>query len=104
MLTLKSISMKKVFIICLFSLPCFFAVAQSFTTKGNSFWLAYMENLDLLFNGDSSFSVFVFSENDGQGVITAPATGFTIPFTYVANEIQEVILPDAIYYDEGSLN
>lgn len=96
--------MKTLIPLFLFLFLCFSATAQNFTTKGNTFWLAYMENLDLNFNGSPSFSVYVVSESSGQGTITAPATGLSIPFSYAANETQEVVLPPAIYYSEGSEN
>ncbi len=76
--------------------------AQSYQTFGKEFWFGYMENLDLLFNGDPEFSIYIFSKEDGNGTLSAPATGLTIPLSYQANVMQKIELPNAIYYDEGS--
>lgn len=94
--------MKKVSLLLLFFTITQSINAQNYQTDGKEFWFGFMENLDLLFNGDPDFSVYVFSKEAGTGTLSAPATGLTIPFSYQANSMQKVELPSAIYYDEGS--
>lgn len=76
--------------------------AQDFGTKGTEFWLTYMENLELVFNGDPQFSIFISAENSGTATIEAPATGLSLVFDYEANEVTEYVLPPALFYAEGS--
>ena len=70
-------------------------------TTGTEHWLAYMENLDLGFNGPPSFTVVVSSDTDTEGDLTFPATGFTIPFNVEAGHDTVLTLPTNIYYPEG---
>ncbi len=76
--------------------------AQEYGTKGTEFWLAYMENLSLALNGPPQFSIYVSSNSAGTATVTAPATGLTLDFNYTEDEVLEIVLPDAIYYGEGS--
>ena len=94
--------MKKVTILLCFLLSFQISQSQNYQTYGQEFWFGYMENLDLIFNGDPYFSVYVYSEEAGEGTITTPAAGLTVPFTYEADEVKEVLLPTSIYYDQGS--
>lgn len=73
------------------------------TTAGTELWLAYQENLDLLFNGPPTFSVQVTAqEAPAEGALEVPATGYSLPFSLAAGETAELTLPDAIWYAEGS--
>lgn len=72
------------------------------TSTGTIFWLAYMENLDLIFNDDPFFAVVLHADQEATGEIQIPATGFSIPFTVVAGGTEEVELPPALYYIQGS--
>jgi gliding motility-associated-like protein len=92
--------MKKHTSLLLFLLMGLSASAQS--SQGTTFWLAYMENLTLQFNDDPIFAIVLQSETAADGVIEVPATGLSIPFSLNAGEIQEVELPSAIWYSEGS--
>ncbi len=74
--------------------------AQS--SRGTSFWLGYMENIDLVFNDSPIFSILIDAEESTQGTIGVPATGLSIPFTAAAGTVTEVELPDAIWYSQGS--
>ncbi len=78
------------------------ATSQIYQTTGKEFWFGYMENLDLLFNGNPEFSVYIFSKEAGTGTLSAPATGLEVPVAYQANTIQKIDLPNAIFYDQGS--
>lgn len=77
---------------------CGTAAAQ---TTGTEHWLAYMENLNLAFNGPPSFAVVVSGEEATTGSITFPATGFSLPFTVNAGSATVVTLPLNTYYPEG---
>ena len=72
------------------------------TSTGTTFWLAYMENLDLIFNDDPVFAVVLHADQEATGEIQIPATGFSIPFSVSAGGAEEVELPPALYYIQGS--
>ncbi|MBL0340071.1 MAG: T9SS type A sorting domain-containing protein [Bacteroidetes bacterium] len=78
-----------------------FAHAQSNTTKGTEFWLAFMENLTLSMNGTPEFSLVISSESTTGGLIEFPATGFSIPFNVNAMQATEIYLPQSILYPQG---
>ena len=69
-------------------------------TSGREFWLAYLENLDLAFNGPPAFSVQVTAPEGATGELTVPATGFSQSFSLAEGETADLFLPDAIWYDE----
>jgi hypothetical protein len=71
-------------------------------TAGMELWLAYMENLTLAFNGPPAFRVVVEAPEGAEGSIDVPATGYTQPFSLAPGAIEEIALPDAIWYAEGS--
>lgn len=72
------------------------------TSEGNTFWLAYMENIDLIFNDDPVFTVLLHADNEATGTVELPATGFSFPFTVPAGGTVEVELPAGVYYVQGS--
>jgi gliding motility-associated-like protein len=76
--------------------------AQSPTTKGREFWLGYMENLTLAFNGPPEFSILVGSTTGARGTISVPLTGFTQDFVVPAGTAAEVRLPGIDWYPYGS--
>jgi hypothetical protein len=73
--------------------------AQS--NQGTEHWVAFMENLDLMFNGPPSFHLVISSEGGAAGTVSIPATGFAIPFTVAAGTDQVIDLPANTYYAEG---
>lgn len=75
--------------------------AQTLQSHGQRFWLGYMENLDLLFNGPPAFAVTVDAVEAGTLTVTAPATGFTFSEAYEVGAT-EVFFPEGIFYGEGS--
>ncbi|MBV6654855.1 MAG: PKD domain-containing protein [Mameliella sp.] len=93
--------MKSLFLGLLLCLISIFNVAAQ-SSEGNTFWLAYMENLDLLFNDDPAFSVIIHSDSEASGEVELPVTGFSIPFTVPAGGTTEVELPPGVYYVQGS--
>ena len=94
--------MKKFLPILLFLLLFNTIYAQESGTKGTEFWLAYMENLTLAFNGDPQFSIYVSAEESGEATITAAATGLEYSFSYDANTVTEFNFPPNILYATGS--
>ncbi len=94
--------MKKILILLLSTFTLASLKAQDFGTDGNEFWVAYMENIDLIFNGQPQFSIFVSAKESGTATLTYPATGLTFSFDYTGNEVTEYILPEGIFYAEGS--
>lgn len=71
-------------------------------TAGTELWLAYLENLDLAFNGPPFFSVQVTATEGAVGQLEVPATGYSQPFELGEGETAEIDLPDAVWYAEGS--
>lgn len=85
-------------------LPCLLALcapAGAQTNEGTEHWVAFMENLDAMFNGPPSFHLVISSETGTTGTVTIPATGFAIPFTVAAGSDEVVTLPPNTYYAEG---
>lgn len=76
--------------------------AQSYSTRGTEFWLSFIENLDLMGNGQPKFSFFISCDITTNGAITIPTTGYTQPFTATAGQVTEVFLPAGIFYPIGS--
>lgn len=71
------------------------------TTRGTEHWVAFMENLDLAWNGPPAFALVLHAESSGTATVTLPQTGLEIPVT-VGSGFTEVDLPNAILYPEGS--
>ena len=76
--------------------------AQDQNTESTEFWLTYLENLDLLFNGDPQFSLYIDAETSGELLVEFPATGLSYEYEYDAGIITEVVLPAGLYYSESS--
>lgn len=62
-----------------FTLLTLLSFAQPNTTS-NRFWMAYMDNITLMFNGDPAFGVWISSDTEVVGTISVPQTGLTIEF------------------------
>ncbi len=77
-------------------------LAQSPTTKGQAFWLGYMENLSLASNGPPEFALLVSSATRTRGTVSVPATGFSFDFEVPAGEAREIAFPAATWYPKGS--
>ncbi len=76
--------------------------AQSPTTKGQEFWLGFMENLTLAFNGPPEFALLISSSTGARGTISLPQTGFSIDFVVPAGKAEEIRLPEATWNPFGS--
>ena len=94
--------MKRTFTLILFSIFFQFSQSSAQSTSGTEFWLTFMENLTLDFNGPPSFSIHISSDVDTNGEISVPATGFTQAFSVNAGTQIELVLPAAIWYSEVS--
>lgn len=82
-------------LLCILTLNSF-AQHQS---SGTRFWIGFMENLTLAFNGPPTFAFRISSPIATAGNIIVPATGLTIPFDIPAGG-GEITMPDAIWYAE----
>lgn len=91
----------KLLFLCCIVFP-YISQAQEQGTESTEFYLTYLENLDLLFNGDPQFSLYVDAQIEGNLQIEFPATGLTYQYEYQAAGVTEIILPDALYYSENS--
>ncbi|MBD0255589.1 MAG: gliding motility-associated C-terminal domain-containing protein [Cytophagales bacterium] len=76
--------------------------AQSPTTKGQEFWLGFMENLTLAFNGPPEFALLISSSTGTRGTISLPGTGFSFDFVVPAGKAEEIRLPEATWNPFGS--
>jgi hypothetical protein len=85
-------------VLCLFH----FNLSAQTSAKGQKFWIGFLENVSLLFNGEPEFGLVVSSEEDVTGLIRVPQTGLEIPFSLTAGETQEIFLPDAVWYTQGT--
>ena len=74
--------------------------AQS--SAGTAFTLAYMENLNPLFNDDPVFAVQIYAENATTGTVSSPFTDYSADFTVGNEEIIEILLPAETWHAEGS--
>ncbi|MCB9655726.1 MAG: hypothetical protein H6729_16500 [Deltaproteobacteria bacterium] len=74
------------------------------TTQGTEFWVAFMDNISLVWNGPPSFSIVVSAEAATNGTIRIPATGFESVFSVDAGTATEIPLPRGILYPETSEN
>jgi hypothetical protein len=63
------------------------------TSRGTSFWLGYMDNINPMLNGDPEFSIVVSSEVDTTGELVAPLRNLRMPFSVEAGTATEVFLP-----------
>lgn len=45
------------------------------STKGTEFWVAFLENIDLAFNGTPQFSFLISSDYNASETIVVPVTG-----------------------------
>ncbi|HYV95732.1 MAG TPA: T9SS type A sorting domain-containing protein [Chitinophagales bacterium] len=79
----------------------FEAKSQQHTSKGKEFYLAFMENLDLAFNGPPIFTFMISAEHATQGTISFPGTGYSQSFSLYAGELIEPQLPTGIAYPQG---
>ncbi len=70
------------------------------TTTGTEHWLGFMENLDLAWNDEPEFSVFVLSDTETSGEVRVPSTGLSLPFEALAG-VTVVELPSGTWYPEG---
>ncbi|MDG1260997.1 MAG: IgGFc-binding protein [Flavobacteriales bacterium] len=81
------------------SFSCFSQL--EFQSEGTRFWIGYIENITLMFNGEPRFSLRVSSDIATTGTIIVPTTNLEIPFEIEAGAT-EIDLPDAIWYSELS--
>lgn len=87
-----------VWLFLLLSVPLF---SQQHSTKGTLFWVGFMENLSLEFNGPPAFSVIISSDQNTIGTVSVPALALSIPFNVEADVPARIVLPQAIYYPQG---
>ena len=72
--------------------------AQSRTTKGTEFWIAYMDNLTLVSNGPPRFHIFVSADVKTQCTVTLPARTYSVTFTVGAGQTYDYKMDSITYY------
>lgn len=91
----------RLFTFKLFAALALSAPAQNTNSTGMEHWVAFMENLDLMFNNTPSFHLVISSEDGANGQVEVPATGFATPFSVSAGGATVLTLPQNIYYAAG---
>lgn len=76
-------------------------LAQPATSRGTEFWLTYLENLDLGFNGSPFLYLDISSTVTTQGELQVPSTGDAFPFTVNAGHSTIVFVPSLYLYPIG---
>jgi hypothetical protein len=94
----NSTPMKKI-VILIFVLAYLPGTAR--TTKGKEFWIAFMENLTLAFNGPPSFKLHISSDVTTTCTVSIPFTSYTSVFTVNANQVVIVHLPQGNFHPMG---
>ena len=72
--------------------------AQSRTTKGTEFWIAYIDNILFLSNGAPRFHVYVTADVQTQCTITLPARTYSETFTVGAGQTYDYKMDSSTYY------
>ncbi len=70
------------------------------STRGREFWIGFMENLTLAFNGPPEFALLVTADGPTQVEIELPATGLLLSHD-VGEGTTMIDLPHGVYYPEG---
>ena len=76
--------------------------AQVGSSRGTTFWITFIENLDLGFNGNPYLYIVVSSEVTTQGELQVPATGDAFPFSVNAGHSTIVFVPSTYLYPIGA--
>jgi len=71
------------------------------STWGTEFWVAYMENISLMFNGPPTFTLQLYSDHNTTVDISTPADKMHITVNLIAGKPVEDTLPAGIYYTQG---
>jgi hypothetical protein len=74
---------------------------SSRTTKGREFWIGFMENLTLAFNGPPVFKIQISSAVTTTCNLTIPQTGYVSTFVVNGNQTYEYFLPQGNFNPFG---
>jgi hypothetical protein len=96
----RKIPATQLLLLLMISLP-FISRSQAYSSKGTEFYVGYMENIDLIFNGPPSFSLVAGATESTNGSIIIPATGYVQDFSVDALTATEIFLPPSIFYPQG---
>src|SRR4051812_37887884 len=91
--------MKKIFLCIVILSICFPSFAG--TTKGKGFWIGFMENISLSFNGNPMFQLHVSCDVATTCTISVPFTGYYDVIAVNANQVYIYTLPFGIFYPQG---
>ena len=78
------------------------STAQVGSSRGTSFWISFIEGLDLGFNGSPYLYLVVSSEVTTQGELQVPSTGDAFPFSVSAGQSTVVFVPSLYLYPVGA--
>jgi hypothetical protein len=97
---LKEIKAMKKFILSVLVIVLFFS-GDARSTKGKEFWIAYMENINLAYNGPPVFKLHVSSDVSATCTLAVPFTGYTFTFVVNPNQVYVLSLPAGNYNPFG---
>jgi len=83
--------MKKLYIVFTFVLLGYISAYSQYSTLGNDFWLAYMQNFD----DPANTLLYLTSEAGSTGTVSIPGTGWSENFTIAPNGSVQVTIPAA---------
>ena len=78
------------------------AWTQDLSTKGQNFWFAFSDNIDLGPNGPPVLSIYVYGEESGTAIIKSKLGDFEYSINYQAKEYTELVVKDSIFYPMNS--
>ncbi len=92
--------MKLKLLVVLFLLSAVQSFAQS--SKGNRFWVAFMENILLVVNDDPVFRIHIDADETTNLTISRPANGWSQNYIAAGGTVTVITLPDEVFYTIGS--
>ena len=71
------------------------------STAGRRFWVSFMRN----YIGNPSLSLLISSQTNCTGTVTNPSTGWSVPFSVIANETTRLAIPNdqAYCHSDGTV-
>lgn len=93
--------MKEIYHLIKIMIAIFFVSVNSFaqiTSKGNDFWLGFMEN----YTGGNNFYVFLSSDVAANGTVSIPSAGWSQNFSLLPNTAITIDIPYASAVNQGS--
>lgn len=78
-----------------------FSTAFAGSTKGKEFWIGFMENISLQFNGPPSFQIHISSDQNTTCTLSVPGSNYSSVLTITANQVYIFEMPGINYFPQG---